>query len=116
MSQHDAMPIPTSLVLSRMANTLETLTCEMSKISQLVSELAKQSSLTLSGDQITRLQNMDRICQSLQDLSIISKSLATQSQEKLFSSENLRLAETRSILAPDDTDSVQPDSGSVELF
>ncbi|MEM8654179.1 MAG: hypothetical protein AAGF36_05500 [Pseudomonadota bacterium] len=87
----------------------------MTKVSLLVAALTRRHKLALTADEITALQTIDRICQTLRDLSVISEML-TKGDVVDADIRRLQLLETRSILFPDIDGSRSSAAGEVELF
>lgn len=116
MQVSDAPDAQTRSALSRMSDVLGAMTGQMSDVSQLVSDLTTRTQAQLTPEQMTQLQSIDRICQSLQDLEAISKALASGRDAQSALEVRLQLAETRAILMPEQDDSDTLPSGSLELF
>ncbi|WP_299041786.1 hypothetical protein [uncultured Tateyamaria sp.] len=112
----NASPTTTQGALLRMSGLLAEITDDMTHVAQLVSELSTQDAVTLSSAQITDLQTLDRICQSLRDLVVITESLATAPGARPGQAVDVQLATTRSILAPEPGPDDDIVTGSIELF
>ncbi|MBY5932607.1 hypothetical protein KUV51_06310 [Tateyamaria omphalii] len=88
----------------------------MCRVTKLVSDLSVAGDTALNDMQISQLQMLDRMCQSLSDLSIISQVLASGQTCMSDQSARLQLPETRAILSTDCETNVAAAAGSVELF
>lgn len=106
----------TSDPLTRMSDVLETLTGEMSGVAQLLSDLATRDGVALTSAQITQLQSVDHICQSLQDLVSVARALASGPDGSFDLASDLQLIETRSILSTEPDEPAHALAGSIELF
>ncbi len=116
MAQTNSNAVRSNRALSRMASVLAEISDDMLTVSEIVSEVADQSRTTLTTHQILQLQRIDRISQSLQDLVVVCSVLATTPHVAASSARHLQLAETRSILDPDNPHDQDTPPGSVELF
>lgn len=108
-------PSATPGALLRMSELLANITGDMAHVTRLVSDLSMQHGLELSDAQITDLQTLDRVCQSLRDLVVIAETLAAP-DAGTSTTDHLQLAETRSILAPEPERLDRVMTGSIELF
>ena len=107
---------PTPATFLRMSALLADITQDMAHVTRLVSDLSGHEAVTLSAAQITDLQTLDRICQSLCDLVVITESLANTGDPATETPDRLQLAKTRSILSPEIADKDEGNAGTVELF
>ena len=71
-----ASEVPVQHALLRMAEVLTGMTRDMSDVTRLVSDLSDIQGTDFGAAQISQLQSLDRLNQSLRDLSIISRALA----------------------------------------
>ncbi|MEX0370091.1 MAG: hypothetical protein AB3N09_05620 [Tateyamaria sp.] len=106
----------TAPALWRMAEFLESMTYDMSAIASLVSDLTMMESVVLTADQMTQLQSIDRLNQALQDLALISASLAQEPGQAHSLGPGLQLAETRAILDPRHGNAAPTHVGMLDLF
>ncbi|KIC48848.1 hypothetical protein [Tateyamaria sp. ANG-S1] len=113
---HPEPDAATRLALLRMSKLLCSLKNDMSSVTDLVSELVLGQGAALEGAQLEQLQKLDRLDQSLRDLSIVSEILADGMNDVTQRQNQLSLSETRAILYGDPAASVPKPSGEVELF
>lgn len=116
MAQTNSDATQSSRALSRMASVLAGISDDLLTVSETLSEVTDQSRAKLTKHQILQLQSIDRISQSLQDLVVVCGVLATTPHIAASSEIHLQLAETRSILDPDNPDDREAPPGSIELF
>ena len=116
MAQTNSDATQSTRALSRMASALAEISDDLLIVSETLSEVTEQSRAKLTAHQILQLQSIDRISQSLQDLVVVCSALATTPHVAASSAIHLQLAETRSILDPDNTDDQEAPPGSIELF
>ncbi|WP_299612896.1 hypothetical protein [uncultured Tateyamaria sp.] len=116
MNDGNSPDLATRTALARMSGILDAMANDMTTVSKVVSDLTSDTALSMSAEQISHLQRIDHICQSLQDLSVVSRSLAIGQTAQTDTIGQLKLAETRAILTSDHTEKDQPTSGTVDLF
>lgn len=115
MCETEKLPNATREALTRMTVQLDAIRADMSSVAHLVSLLTARQPRALTEPEVTQLQAIDRVCQTLQDLSLISEALATESAAT-FDPKRLQLAETRAILGPSVENAASAAAGRVEIF
>ena len=106
----------TQEALLKVSGLLADIRKDMAHVTRLVSDLSAHEAITLSPSQITDLQTLDHICQSLSDLVVVTDTLAKASDASPEAEDKLQLAATRSILSPAPTRKDEIITGSIELF
>lgn len=103
-----------SQVLKNISMQLKILAKDVSSISETVSCITK-SNISQKESVIKKLQKIDSVYQSLNDLSVLADALSEKPFVQKTSVEQLKLASTRSLLLKDTTPT-DIESGSVDFF
>lgn len=114
--RHPAVAFDLQAALSRMSPVLSSMSQDMDNVLQIVADLSAQPGTALTPSRIQQLQSLDRICQSLTDLTLIAEALATSPEDAANVCGQLQLAETRAIVTPTEPHDRALGRGTVDLF
>lgn len=115
MKADPGAPLEDALILRNLADHLLALAKDTEQVTKTVSVLTARLDTTLTPETIQDLQKLDKLYQSLSDLSGLSAALAGPYEHRALALKRLKLNATRALVEPEKTDTAAV-QGSVDFF